>query len=214
MSFDATRPFPQENLSGQNLQNVPKHSLFPDLVFPGPFNIAANLTAGTINTVRRIPRSPSDVAYAKWAVGFFNDHLGKLGYQIKIPSPGGRIPRDDMLPALSIFSVGMSGMSGLSERNDGVVDTASMRAPANQPVQDIKTFNRAAIPRNRGVYWDLGLTEGVDHADEVGVFTDPDTVSTAKPMINAEARCLLELPQYNRVVLPIYRQLGELVSAL
>jgi hypothetical protein len=201
MSFDATRPFPQEHLSGQDLENLPMHPLvsFWGIGFPGPFNISANAAAGTANIARDIariiPGSPSDIAYAKWVVELANNHLSALGYQIRLPSPGSRIPLADMLPALSIFSLGMSGMSrslGLSEQNDGVVDTSSMRAPALEPVQDIHTFNSTFIPANQGVYWDLGLTEGIDHADQVGVFTDPNTVSTTMPITNVVHRRLLE----------------------
>jgi hypothetical protein len=185
VSFDATRPFPRGKLSGQNLQNFPTYPRIPSWVFPGPFNFFANRIAGGINIahnfVRATPGYPGDVAYVNWFVDFFNNCLGLLGYQIRLPTLGGRIPRADMLPALSIFSVGMSGRIELSEQNDGVVDTSSMRTPENQPVQGIQAFNLAAVPKNKGVYWDLGLTEGIDHADEVGVFTDPDMVSSAIP---------------------------------
>ncbi|KAL2022642.1 hypothetical protein VTK56DRAFT_4986 [Thermocarpiscus australiensis] len=198
MSFDATRPFPKEYLSGQDLKQLPVHPLLSlgGLAFPGPFNLTAEFISGAFNLGREIPGTPSDVAYARWAVELANNHLRTLGYQIRLPSPGGRIPRADMLPVLSIFSLGMSGMSeasGLSEQNDGVVDTSSMRAPENAPAGDIDVFNTAAMATNKGTYWHLGLTEGVDHADEVGVFTDPAT--------------------YNQV-LQIYRHLGDLLSAL
>ncbi|KAK4247561.1 hypothetical protein C7999DRAFT_41106 [Corynascus novoguineensis] len=199
MSFDATRPLPQRYVSGKDLQSFPVHPVVSGggWLFPGPFNISANFAATAINITRGIPGTPSDVDYARWAVGLFNDHLRILGYQVRVPEPGGRIPRSDMLPTLSIFSVGMSGMSrslNLPEENDGVVDTSSMRAPENAPVQNINIFNSNSIPANRGVYWDLGLTEGVDHADQIGVFTGANT--------------------YTNVVLPIYERLGDLLSAL
>lgn len=186
MSFDATRPLPREYLSGKDLKNVPVHPLLSlgGLLYPGPFNIAANTTSFLAGLGRDIasltPGTPSDVAYARWAVDVINNHLRDLGYQIRAPSPGGRIPRNDMLPALSIFSAGMSGLSkssGLSEENDGVVDTSSMRGPANGAILDSGIFKVATITANRGVYWDLGVTEGIDHADQVGVFTVPTTVS-------------------------------------
>jgi hypothetical protein len=85
-----------------------------------------------------------------------------------------------MLPVLSIFSLGMSGVDapfGPSEKNDGVVDTASMCGPAGNPIRDSVNFNPAALASNRGVYWHFGETEGIDHADQVGVFADPVTVS-------------------------------------
>jgi hypothetical protein len=52
-----------------------------------------------------------------------------------------------------------------------------MRAPADGTVEDIDNFNTACMGTNKGVYWNLGLTEGIDHADQVGVFTVPATVS-------------------------------------
>ncbi|KAK3986414.1 hypothetical protein QBC44DRAFT_352444 [Cladorrhinum sp. PSN332] len=198
MSFDATRPFPRINFSQQEVQSVPANPFLSlgGLLYPGLGNIIARLATNLLKIRHILPGNPSDVAYAGFAVGVINNHLGNLGYQIRIPIPGGRIPRSDMLPVLSIFSIGMSGISqssGLSEQNDGVVDTSSMRAPSNETVRDINTFNRNAIQTNRGVYWDLGLTEGIDHADQIGVFTVPDTY---------------------RQVLQIYRQLGDLLSAL
>jgi hypothetical protein len=196
MSFDATRPFPYDlgHLSGEDLANFPVHPwLGPG--FPGPFNISAIAAANVFNGIRGIPGNPADLAYVKWAIEFLNNRLNRLGYRIRVPSPGGRIPRADMLPALSLFSLGMSGRSTSldpSAQNDGVVDTSSMRAPANQPVQDINIFNSAFLLANRGVYWDLGLTEGVDHADQIGVFTDPNTVSPATSITVTVSRCSLE----------------------
>lgn len=192
MSFDATRPFPQMHLSGDEIASFPLHPLLPlgGLGFPGPFNIVAHSVAAAINAARAIPGTPTDLDYARFAVNFLNGRLGMLGYQIRLPSPGGRIPLAEMLPVLSIFSVGMSGMSrtsGFSEQNDGVVDTSSMRAPEGGPVQEFGNFETANLGANMGIYTHLGLTEGVDHADEVGVFTDPATVSAAFPDSNAVA---------------------------
>jgi hypothetical protein len=74
----------------------------------------------------------------------------------------------------------MSGVNapfGSSEQNDGVVDTVSMCGPANNPIDDSDNFDRNTVTNNRGVYWHLGVTEGIDHADQVGVFTVATTVS-------------------------------------
>jgi hypothetical protein len=70
-----------------------------------------------------------------------------------------------MLPILSIFSLGMSGVNapfGSSEQNDGVVDTVLMRGPenGNNPINESDFFNTAALASNRGVYWHFGVTEG------------------------------------------------------
>lgn len=184
MSFDATRPFPRFNISVNDLEKVPVHPLLSwgGLLYPGIGNIGANIADGLLNLGHGFPGTPSDVAYAKWAVMVINNQLGNLGYQFRLPSPGDRIPISDMLPVLSIFSIGMSGHSQrLSDENDGVVDTLSMRAPDSGPLRNIGTFdeNNIQAPVNRGTYWDLGASEGIDHADQIGVFTDPATVSIA-----------------------------------
>jgi hypothetical protein len=187
MSFDATRPLPREELSGQDLATLPTHSVLSYLswIYPGPSNFTAN-TASSLFSLGRglfsvIPGNPSDLNFVRWAVNVINNHASALGYQVRIPSPGGRIPRPDMLPILSIFSLGMSGVNapfGPSEQNDGVVDTASMRGPDDNLIDDSDNFNRNAITNNRGMYWHFGVTEGIDHADQVGVFTVPTTVSS------------------------------------
>lgn len=72
---------------------------------------------------------------------------------------------------------GVNARFGPSEQNDGVVDTASMCGPANNPIPDSDRFDRTAITSNRGVYWHFRVTEGIDHADQVGVLTVAATVS-------------------------------------
>ncbi|KAL4732938.1 hypothetical protein BDV11DRAFT_214669 [Aspergillus similis] len=184
MSFDATRPFPEEDLNANDFSRVPVNKILSlgGFLYPGPWSILAHgasfLLAGLHRLITFGPGSPSDVDIARWFVQVFNEHAAALGYQFKIPSPGGRIPRNDMLPILVIFSLGMSGVSapfGPSEENDGVVDTVSMRGPEGNTIQDITNFDTQAPARNRGVYWHLGVTEAIDHADQVGVFTDAQT---------------------------------------
>ncbi|KLU90767.1 hypothetical protein MAPG_10618 [Magnaporthiopsis poae ATCC 64411] len=175
MSFDATTPLPRQYLTGIDLESVPVHPLLR-LAYPGPYGVTARIVSSLFSLGRDalsfIPGNPSDLSYARWAVGVINNHVRTLGYQLRIPSPGERIPRPDMLPALSIFSAGMSGVDTFGPQNDGVVDTASMRGPENAIIRDSDQFDRDSIGNNRGVYWDLGVTEGIDHADQVGVFTD------------------------------------------
>ncbi|OJJ94837.1 hypothetical protein ASPACDRAFT_64772 [Aspergillus aculeatus ATCC 16872] len=188
MSFDATRPFPKLNLSPGFLVDFPTNPIFTlgGFLYPGPGNIVARgtslLATGAYKIFTSIPGSPSDVEIARWAVDTFNYHTGRLGYQFRIPRPGRRIPRDDMLPILAVFSLGMSGVNapfGLSEENDGVVDTASMRGPKENEIKDSTNFNTLALASNRGVYWHLGVTEAIDHADQVGVFTAAATFDIA-----------------------------------
>lgn len=89
----------------------------------------------------------------------------RVGLPGQDPKSRRRIPRNDMLPILSIFSLGMSGVNapfGSSEQNDGVVDTVLMRGPenGNNPINESDFFNTAALASNRGVYWHFGVTEG------------------------------------------------------
>jgi hypothetical protein len=192
MSFDATKPFPQENLSGQDLRDLPVNPVLSFFrLYPGLANVTANAASFTSSVVHglfsSIPGNPSDIGFAQWAVVVINNHASALGYQVRIPRPGGRIPREDMLPVLSIFSLGMSGVEapfGSSEKNDGVVDTASMCGPADNLIRDSVDFDAAVLASNRGVYWHFGETEGIDHADQVGVFTDPVTVSSLSHLNN------------------------------
>jgi hypothetical protein len=85
-----------------------------------------------------------------------------------------------MLPLLSIFSLGMSGVEELGAENDGIVETRSMVAPEAAAVGQItdKRFSRQAptCTQNKGIYWHFGTNEGIDHADQVGGFTNDDTV--------------------------------------
>ncbi|KAF2281279.1 uncharacterized protein EI97DRAFT_497915, partial [Westerdykella ornata] len=205
LSFDATRPLPRQELTGQDLKNLPVHpavSLF-GLAYPGPGDVTANAVSSLSwlahGASSLTPGNPNDIAYARWLVNVFNNHASGLGYAFRVPSPGGRIPRADMLPLLSIFSLGMSGVAtplDPSGRNDGVVDTVSMDGPAdgvNNPSNDITNFNRGALAMNRGSYWKFGVTGGIDHADQVGVFTDENIYAQ---------------------VLQMYQDLGDLVSFL
>ncbi|KAL2834242.1 hypothetical protein BDW59DRAFT_178741 [Aspergillus cavernicola] len=186
MSFDATRPFPKAGLTANDLSRFPANPVLSlgGFLYPGPGNIVAHgtsfLATGIHGLFTSVPGNPSDADLARWFVHIFNEHAGALGYQFRIPSPGGRIPRNDMLPILAIFSLGMSGVNapfGPSEENDGVVDTASMRGPEGNQIQDSTNFNTQTPAGNRGVYWDLGVTEAIDHADQVGVFTIAATVN-------------------------------------
>ncbi|KAL2829068.1 hypothetical protein BJY01DRAFT_261389 [Aspergillus pseudoustus] len=191
LSFDATRPFPTLNFSPANLQSFPVHGAlslwgfgFPGLLGDISASVGSFLSSAAHSVLNAIPGNPSDAEYARWLVEVANNQARALGYQFRLPRPGGRIPRPDMLPLLSLFSLGMSGvcdsrLSGPSEQNDGFIDTVSMRGPdeGGGPVRDdIGSFSTAALGENKGVYWHLGVTEGIDHADEVGVFTVKETV--------------------------------------
>lgn len=55
-----------------------------------------------------------------------------------------------------------------------------MRGPSEDVVRPVSAFpieniNSADV---RGVYWHMGTNDRMDHADEIGVFIDDDTVSS------------------------------------
>ncbi|KAH6667722.1 hypothetical protein B0J14DRAFT_567098 [Halenospora varia] len=154
MSFDATRLFPWENLnlSGQDFIDVPGEG--PFWLARSHSSVASFLGARLHGVFSSIPGTPSDIDLVQWAVKVINNHASALGYQVRIRSPGGRIPREDMLPILTIFSLGMSGVTPFSPsgQNDGVVDTASMRGPVNNPIQDIANPNWTAALDRRFLY--------------------------------------------------------------
>jgi hypothetical protein len=107
---------------------------FWGLGYPGIGNIAAkgvSLIAWAWHRFSNsFPGSPNDIEYARWIVEVLNHNTHALGYKFRLPRPGSRIPRSDMLPLLSLFSLGMSGIDapfGPPEQNDGIVDTVSMR---------------------------------------------------------------------------------------
>lgn len=192
MSFDATRAFPKVNISADDIKTFPLH---PGLslggsTIPGLWDIGAHAVSGFLGVVHSvfnaIPGNPDDVDFAKWIVRVLNNHAEALGYFSRIPSPGDRIPRSDMLPILSIFSYAMSGMDVSSapfpstELNDGVVNTRSMRGPKEEQIKEIaefQEFTKGNIKKAKKWYWHLGTNQTMDHADQIGVFTDDRTVS-------------------------------------
>lgn len=116
--------------------------------------------------------------------------LENMGYHLVLPKPGAYIPRSDVMPALLPFVYAMGGQKltapqmeilgpdpGDWNLNDGIVNTESMSGPkgcvksvASLPDLD---FGNA---EKKGVYWHLGVSDQMDHADEIGVFIEPDTV--------------------------------------
>jgi hypothetical protein len=75
-------------------------------------------------------------------------------------------------------------------RNDAIVNTASMSGPCDACVAEIKGFPMQQLKGEvngvsengeesvdaRGVWWHFGVNNRMDHADEIGVFIDDDTV--------------------------------------
>ena len=198
MSFDATRELPEIALSPANVGSFPVP--FPLSLAPNPGNIFGKLGAFGLSTISKLLGSTSTLALAKWLIQVAKDQLGMLGYYNRLPSPGPRIPRADMLPVLDLFGYGMGGYevpnntvpTGLPpnissadfQPNDGVVNTVSMRSPDETYIFDAATAfptgalsNPARMPQHvLGRYWHLGKNETMDHADQIGVFTVTETV--------------------------------------
>ena len=94
-----------------------------------------------------------------------------------------------MLPFLSLFGYSMGGyhlpnnvLPGITSEqyqvNDGIENTESMSGPRSGPIQqgDFPTDAMATPAATRGIYWHLGKNETTDHAAQIGVFTDSNTV--------------------------------------
>jgi hypothetical protein len=220
MSFDATRQLPDIALSPANVGSFPVS--FPLNLAPNPGNIFGKLGAFGLSTISKLPGSASTLALAKWLIQVANDQLGQLGYYNKLPTPGPRIPRADMLPVLTLFGYGMGGYevsnntvptgfaSNISsadfQPNDGVVNTVSMRGPDDIHIFDAATgfptaalSNPARMPQDvLGRYWHLGKNETMDHADQIGVFTMTQTVRL-KSRQALNGLCLRFYLQYRQV---------------
>ena len=195
MSFDATVEFPKESLSSVDLATLP--FTFP-LSLWNPLNISSTLASVSLNLSSHIPGVPSLVSLAKWAVQVANRHLETLGYFSRIPEPGPKVPRSDVLPILLPTAYAMGGyalppqsaqlIAGISsadlQPNDGVVNTISMRGPNDAHVSDAALFpvqsleSPALAMTAKGRYWNLGINKTMDHGDEIGVFTVGQTVSS------------------------------------
>jgi len=183
MSFDATTRFPVINPTPKNSQTFPINPILSPISWlanPGGFSFSFGA-----RVYSKLPFSPTSVDYAKWFVQLANEHLGQLGYFDRIPLPGARVPRPDVLPLmmLSAFAMGGYSIPNTPEQtslefqpNDGIVNTVSMRGPDDQHVFNVANFQ---FNNRKGRYWHIGVNESIDHADQIGVFTDPATVSTS-----------------------------------
>ncbi|EGU87820.1 hypothetical protein FOXB_01661 [Fusarium oxysporum f. sp. conglutinans Fo5176] len=188
MSFDATVDFPHIDPAPQNSATFPVNPILTPLQIllnPGGWPFTASAWV-----YQRIPLSPSSADYARWFVNSLNGHLGGLNYFNRIPLPGSRVPRTDMLPIIMLPALAMGGyyipgiagpQSEAFQHNDGVVNTPSMRGPNNAQVREISSFP-SHLPMPAAVlaavgpwYWHFGINETMDHADQIGVFTNAAT---------------------------------------
>ena len=170
MSFDATNSFPPITILPDDLRQFPIRWDIP--LVPNPLDIFAASLSLFPDVL------PGGVPLARWIVNIANNHLGQLGYFDRLPPPGERVPRSDMLPVIAFTGYAMGGLDLYGAewlQNDGIVNTLSMQGPANSSIRD-----GAAFPADgegaRDTYWHFGTNQTMDHADQIGVFTDHTTV--------------------------------------
>jgi hypothetical protein len=191
MSFQATVPFPNINLTQDeidtfpiNLAGVFRHVrmiTFIPMRFLGSFTTSfVNASFDTLVDQRELPI---------WATKVANNHLkSDFGYPFKLPEPGSQVPRHDMIPVMSPTAYGMAGYKRTMrsdadwQRNDGIVNTVSMNGPAEEYVVKVKEFPdrvlaKEEIEQRKGRYLHFSDNMTLDHADEVGIFFDNDKVS-------------------------------------
>jgi len=88
-----------------------------------------------------------------------------------------------MLPVLAPSAYGMAGIQGGDwTANDGIVNTISMSGPSGdgrvRRAQDfLLDFDLKNPTSVQGPFWYFGENSTIDHADQLGIFTDRTTVS-------------------------------------
>ncbi|RKK23142.1 hypothetical protein BFJ66_g15823 [Fusarium oxysporum f. sp. cepae] len=191
MSFCATRPFPKDTLTTQDINGF--LALFPLNQVWNPLGVWGRVAAPFQPLGTRLGVLPSLYAALTWITDVANRHLQIMQYFSQIPRPGSQIPRQDMLPLIMYPAYAMGGrgttLPGITlqefQQNDGIVNTRSMDGPSTGPVNHGSFTARlaAAAPANlKGIYWNLGDNATIDHADQIGVFTDPDTFREVQVM--------------------------------
>ncbi|KAH6645863.1 hypothetical protein BKA67DRAFT_695816 [Truncatella angustata] len=194
MSFCATQPFLDVMLTAQDVNEF--LALFPLNWLWNPLGVFGRVAAPLQSLGSILGVLPSLHATLTSVTRMANRHLGKMGYFSQIPAPGTQLPRSDMLPLIMFFAYAMGGRNttppgwpaGNSEAfklNDGIVNTESMDGPVGGPVNYGNFTQQLAATGGqfvKGEYWHLGTNGTVDHADQVGVFTDPITNAEVKVM--------------------------------
>lgn len=129
----------------------------------------------------------------RWATEqVVNRLLREMEYNVVLPRPGAYLPRKDTLPLMlpTVYAIGGQDLTteqkdilgpnlGDWYQNDGIVNTESMRGPDDSFVRAISGFPASDVNRDgvRGVYWYFGVNDQMDHADEIGIFIQENTVS-------------------------------------
>ncbi|KIW18249.1 hypothetical protein PV08_02537 [Exophiala spinifera] len=186
MSFCATQPFPQANLTPQDINEFLDMFHFHQVW--NPFGLLGHFFSPVQAFLSWVTVLPALYATLTWLTDVANRHLAQLGYFSQIPRPGSQIPRSDILPLMAFPAYSMAGRridenaypripSGEFQPNDGIVNTRSMDGPVAGPVDNgfFPTALRAPGNTVKGKYWHLGKNSTIDHADEIGVFTDRRT---------------------------------------
>ncbi|KAH7139795.1 Alpha/Beta hydrolase protein [Dactylonectria estremocensis] len=148
-------------------------------------------------------------SFVEWVTEAVITRLLKgMGYNLVLPNPGAYIPRQDVIPILLpfVYAMGSHELTATQKAilgpepgdwnlNDGIVNTQSMTGPKD------KTKSIASLPdldfqrpEKKGVYWHLGVNNRMDHADEIGVFIEPNTGSLMKKMYLNIAKLIIRLP--------------------
>ena len=180
MSFCATTPLPNQNLTAQDIREF--FHLFPLGGVPDVFGIP-RLIESFLSLTNQLRISPSLLSVLGWITGVANRHLGTLGYFSQIPRPGSQVPRPDMLAVIAPFAYVMGGIHVPGEDrepNDGIVNTMSMDGPEGR-VEDARRFadelSASGVRVGQETFWHFGSNTRIDHADQLGIFTDLVTVS-------------------------------------
>jgi hypothetical protein len=139
-----------------------------------------------------------------WALNHLvNPFLRDNGYQIRLPGPPDFLPVPSVFPPMLPIAYVMSSYdltdheanilgsdSHTWKVNDGIVNTVSMQGPLNpigdrhsshnkELIADARLFpqNSEGIPAAKGKYWHFSSKTGLDHADQIGIFIEENTVS-------------------------------------
>jgi len=164
MSFAATGPFPDIDLSPEELAALSKTL---KKAFRPAGGINRFLPSSVLGGLSKVFNWSIDTVFdqaevAKWVTEVASDHLKKdFGYPIDLPGPGTQVPRGDMLPVMSPTAYGMGGHEltptelsifdrlGVKVKNedwqpnDGIVNTISMDCPLgeNANVKQVKDLS-------------------------------------------------------------------------
>lgn len=203
-------PFPNETLTAEEVNGF--LALLPLVPLFNIGGIFGKISAPILRTAIWSGALPRASAVLTWMTNVANNHLGNLGYFAQIPPPGLQIPRPDVLPLLSFPAYAMGGLNpppgilGIAadqlKPNDGIVNTISMEGPVAGPIMDGRDFAaqlQTAIAASdlglvRGRYWHLHSNSTIDHADQIGVFTNPATADEVQVLYMLFADILNHLP--------------------